>query len=161
MNMPPSRQPLSATLSVSHKACACLPARVSPHTPLWFCKAAEASVWGLAWVISHHLLGFYLLSPLSLLSLSTFCWFFVNFTPCTPIPLISLTLYLPCDFATPLTKKKKKKDGGKKKNPCNGSCSLSVCHTAQPSVQTSSIQMFIAVSLVWGLCSLPLSRLHF
>lgn len=90
----------------------------------------------------------------------TSCWFFVNFISCTPNPLISLSLA----FATPPTKKKiKMKKQNKTKTPCNGSCSVSVCHTAHLLYKHLSKQMFTAMSygLVWGLCHSPLSRLHF
>lgn len=42
-----------------------------------------------------------------------FCWFFVNFTSCSPAPLISLSLWIWCLplQPTPSPKKKKKKHG--------------------------------------------------
>lgn len=66
----------------------------------------------------------YLLGAYDLLSFLKLFFFFVNFTSCTPIPIISLSLHIhPLLLHLP-SKRKQNKIRPKKKSPC-GSCSVS------------------------------------
>lgn len=128
----------SGTLENFHKACTRLPGCASLGQCSEGCRVFDGTGTGC---FSQIFLGFSIH-----LFFFTFCWFFVNFISCTPNPLISLSLA----FATPPTKKKRK-------NPCNGSCSVSVCHTALLLYTHLSMQMSTAMSY-WpglGLCHPP------
>lgn len=73
-----------------------------------------------------------------------FCWFFVNFTSCSPAPLISLSLWIWCLplQPTPSPKKKKKKAW---KTFHHGSCCVPQCITQYTLLSTHPyLQMYIA-----------------
>jgi hypothetical protein len=94
---------------------------------------------------------------LQLLCLLTFYWFFVMFTACTPVSLISPSPHI-ClhPFEPPLGKKRKKKKQRKKQKTFqHGSWSVLECVPQHSSLSTQlHLQMFTAKSHWSGLRSL-------